>query len=161
MAKNQHGKNSTNGLNISNMKKILLVVVLLCVGIVNAQKEQVQKTIETFFEGFHAKDTIKIKSTCSSTMILQSISENTKGNKLSDEKPAAFYKSIASIPADIKFEERILSYNIQVDGSMAHVWTPYEFYVNGKLSHKGVNAFTLYLDGTTWKIIHLIDTRRK
>jgi hypothetical protein len=143
------------------MKKILLVVVLLCVGIVNAQKEQVQKTIETFFEGFHAKDTVKIKSTCSSTMILQSISENTKGNKLSDEKPAAFYKSIASIPADIKFEERILSYNIQVDGSMAHVWTPYEFYVNGKLSHKGVNAFTLYFDGTTWKIIHVIDTRRK
>lgn len=161
MAKNQHGKNSTNGLNISNMKKILLVVVLLCVGIVNAQKEQVQKTIETFFEGFHTKDTIKIKSTCSSTMILQSISENTKGNKLSDEKPAAFYKSIASIPADIKFEERILSYNIQVDGSMAHVWTPYEFYVNGKLSHKGVNAFTLYFEVTTWKIIHLIDTRRK
>jgi hypothetical protein len=31
----------------------------------------------------------------------------------------------------------------KVDGSMAHAWTPYEFYVNGKLSHKGVNAFTL------------------
>jgi hypothetical protein len=121
----------------------------------------VQKTIETFFEGFHAKDTIKIKSTCSNIMILQSISENTKGNKLSDETTSSFYKAIASIPADIKFEERILSYNIQVDGSMAHVWTPYEFYVNGKLSHKGVNAFTLYLEVTTWKIIHLIDTRRK
>lgn len=143
------------------MKKVLLVVALLCVGIVNAQKEQVQKTIVTFFEGFHAKDTIKIKSTCSDTMILQSISENTKGNKLSDETTSSFYKAIASIPADIKFEERILSYNIQVDGLMAHVWTPYEFYVNGKLSHKGVNAFTLYLEVTTWKIIHLIDTRRK
>lgn len=143
------------------MKKVLLVVALLCVGIVNAQKEQVQKTIVTFLEGFHAKDTIKIKSTCSDTMILQSISENTKGNKLSGETTSSFYKAIASIPADIKFEERILSYNIQVDGSMAHVWTPYEFYVNGKLSHKGVNAFTLYLDVTTWKIIHLIDTKRK
>lgn len=143
------------------MKKVVLVVALLCVEIVNAQKEQVQKTIVTFFEGFHAKDTIKIKSTCSDTMILQSISENTKGNKLSDETTSSFYKAIASIPADIKFEERILSYNIQVDGSMAHVWTPYEFYVNGKLSHKGVNSFTLYLDKTTWKIIHIIDTRRK
>ena len=143
------------------MKKVVLVVALLCVEIVNAQKEQVQKTIVTFFEGFHAKDTIKIKSTCSDTMILQSISENTKGNKLSDETTSSFYKAIASIPADIKFEERILSYNIQVDGTMAHAWTPYEFYVNGKLSHKGVNSFTLYFDKTTWKIIHIIDTRRK
>jgi len=143
------------------MKKILLIVSLLFVGIVHAQKEQVQKTIETFFEGFHAKDTIKIKSTCSVNMILQSISENTKGNKLLDETTKSFYKSIAAIPADAIFEERILSYNIQVDGSMAHAWTPYEFYVNGKLSHKGVNSFTLYLDKTTWKIIHIIDTRRK
>lgn len=143
------------------MKKVLLVVALLFVGIVHAQKEEVQKTIETFFEGFHAKDTIKIKSTCSETLILQSISENTKGNKLLDETANSFYKAIASIPAEAKFEERILSYNIQIDGSMAHAWTPYEFYLNGKLSHKGVNAFTLYLDKTTWKIIHLIDTRRK
>jgi hypothetical protein len=143
------------------MKKVILGITLLFFGIIHAQKEQVQKTIETFFEGFHAKDTIKIKSTCSETLILQSISENTKGNKLSNETTHSFYKAIASIPADIKFEERLLSYNIQIDGSMAHAWTPYEFYVNGKLSHKGINAFTLYLDVTTWKIIHLIDTRRK
>jgi hypothetical protein len=44
---------------------------------------------------------------------------------------------------------------------MAHAWTPYEFYINGKLSHKGVNAFTLYKDDGQWKIVHLIDTRRK
>lgn len=143
------------------MQKVFLVFAMLFFGMVHAQKEQVQKTIETFFEGFHAKDTIKIKSTCSDKLILQSISENTKGNKLSNETAHSFYKAIASIPADIKFEERILSYNIQVDGSMAHAWTPYEFYRNGELSHKGVNAFTLYLDVTTWKIIHLIDTRRK
>jgi hypothetical protein len=146
---------------LRSMKKVFLVVTLLFCGMVQAQKEQVQKTIETFFEGFHAKDTIKIKSTCSDKLILQSISENTKGNKLSDETTTSFYKSVASIPADIKFEERILSYNIQVDGSMAHAWTPYEFYRNGELSHKGVNAFTLYLDGTSWKIIYIIDTRKK
>ncbi|HOD10564.1 MAG TPA: nuclear transport factor 2 family protein, partial [Flavobacterium sp.] len=41
------------------------------------------------------------------------------------------------------------------------VWTPYEFYVNEKLSHSGVNAFTLFKENEKWKIIHLIDTRRK
>lgn len=144
------------------MKKIgFFLILVLCSTNLSAQKEAVKKTIETFFEGFHAKDTIKIKSTCSDTIILQSISENTKENKLSNETANSFYKAIVSIPTDLKFEERILSYNIQVDGSMAHVWTPYEFYVNGKKSHSGVNSFTLFKEKGIWKIIYLIDTRRK
>jgi hypothetical protein len=61
----------------------------------------------------------------------------------------------------MKFEERLLDYSIQVDGAMAHVWTPYEFYVNNKFSHKGVNAFTLFKDNGLWKIVYLIDTRRR
>lgn len=76
-------------------------------------------------------------------MIPQSIAENAKGVKLSNEDPKVFFKSIASIPKEVVFQEKILNYFIQVDGSMAHVWTLYEFYGNGKLSHKGVNAFTL------------------
>ena len=102
-----------------------------------------------------------MKSVCSEKLILQSISESLKGTKLSQETAQKFYISIATIPSDIKFEERILSYTIQVDGTMAHVWTPYEFYVNEKLSHSGVNAFTLFKENDSWKIIHLIDTRRK
>lgn len=94
-------------------------------------------------------------------MILQSITENEKGTLLSQEKPAAFYKSIASIPLNLKFQEKILRYSIQIDGAMAHVWTPYEFYVNGALSHTGVNAFTLFKKDNHWQIIYLIDTRRK
>ncbi|HOD10027.1 MAG TPA: nuclear transport factor 2 family protein, partial [Flavobacterium sp.] len=114
------------------MKRVSLIISLFFVFLANAQKEEVQKTIETFFKGFHAKDTLKMKSVCSEKLILQSISESLKGTKLSQETAQKFYTSIATIPSDIKFEERILNYNIQVDGTMAHVWTPYEFYVNEK-----------------------------
>jgi hypothetical protein len=142
------------------MKNTVLILFLLFSFSGQAQNTEVQKTIETFFEGFHAKDTVKMKSTCSEKLILQSISESPKGNTFSEESPKEFYVSIATIPAEVKFEERILSYNIQVDGTMAHVWTPYEFYINGKFSHKGVNAFTLFRDASGWQIVHLIDTRR-
>ncbi|GAA4078724.1 hypothetical protein GCM10022389_26010 [Flavobacterium cheonanense] len=128
---------------------------------IQAQNQEVQKVIETFFEGFHAKDTVKMKSVCSDKIILQSIMENVKGAKLSDESAKEFYNSIATIPNDFKFEEKILNYSIQVDGTMAHVWTPYEFYINGKLSHSGVNAFTLFKENGIWRIIYCIDTRRK
>lgn len=139
------------------------IVLFLFIGLIsNAQKQDVQKSIEVFFEGFHQKDSMKIKSVCSDKMILQSISENSlKENKLSNDTAKDFYKAIMSIPATVNFREKILSYNIQIDGSMAHVWAPYEFYLNDKLSHTGVNTFTLFKEKETWKIIYLIDTRRK
>ncbi|MCM0667326.1 nuclear transport factor 2 family protein [Flavobacterium tyrosinilyticum] len=143
--------------------RIYTIMFFLLLGLSsNAQKQEVQKCIESFFEGFHQRDSTKIKLVCSNKMILQSISESTvKGNKLSDESAKEFYKSIASIPSNMKFQEKILSYTIQIDGTMAHVWTPYEFYLNDKFSHSGVNAFTLFKEKDSWKIIYLIDTRRK
>jgi ketosteroid isomerase-like protein len=143
------------------MRKIVVLIVLFTSTYSQAQNQEIQKVVENFFEAFHAKDTLKLQFFCDETMILQSISENAKGTKLSNESPQAFFKSIASIPTEVKFQEKILSYAIQVDGSMAHAWTPYEFYVNGKLSHKGVNAFTFFKKDNSWKIVHLIDTRIK
>ncbi|MET0945518.1 MAG: nuclear transport factor 2 family protein [Flavobacterium sp.] len=144
------------------MRSFVVVFFLFLGFCSSAQKQEVQKTIEYFFDGFHQKDTVKIKSVCSDKMILQSISESSaKDNKLTNESTKDFYKSIATIPPSVKFQEKILSYNIQIDGAMAHVWVPYEFYLNDKLSHSGVNTFTLFKEKDSWKIIYLIDTRRK
>lgn len=142
------------------MKNFLFILVFFCSYFVEAQNQEIQQTIETFFDGFHQKDSLKMKSVCAEKMLLQSISESKAGTKLRDERPSEFYKSIATIPSDVLFQENILSYNIQVDGTMAHAWTPYEFYINGKLSHSGVNAFTLFKENDKWKIIYIIDTRR-
>ena len=143
------------------MRNIFITILFLVSFTSNAQKQEIQKVIETFFEAFHARDSVKLKSICSDKLILQSISESPNGAKLSNEIAAAFYKSIVSIPNEMKFQEKILSFSIQIDGAMAHAWTPYEFYINEKLSHKGVNAFTLFKENELWKIIYIIDTRRK
>jgi hypothetical protein len=143
------------------MKTILVSIMLVFTSALYSQNEDVKQIVITFFKGFHDKDTITMKSVCAEKMILQSISESSKGTQLKNEKPQSFYQSIATIPATILFEERILNYSIQVDGAMAHIWTPYEFFINGEFSHKGVNAFTLFKENEQWKIVYLIDTRRK
>ncbi|WP_310557437.1 DUF4440 domain-containing protein [Flavobacterium sp.] len=143
------------------MKKVLSIGLLFFIVQLNAQNQEVQKVIENFFEAFHAKDTTKLRAYCSENMIMQSITENTKGNKFTEETMEGFFNSLAKIPHTIGFEEKILSFIIQVDGTMANVWTPYEFYMNGKLQHSGVNSFQLYKDDGFWKIIYFIDTRRK
>ena len=143
------------------MKKAFILLVLLLSQISFAQEKEIQQTIETFFEAFHQRDSIKLQSVCSKDLILHSISESGNGTKFSVEKASNFYKSIASIPLTMKFEEKILSYKIQIDGAMAHVWTPYEFYVNEKLSHSGVNSFQLFQENGVWKVVYISDTRRK
>jgi len=143
------------------MKTFLVISMLLVSNFINAQEQEVKVTIEQFFVAFHSKDTLKMKAVCSDKIILQSIQENANGAKLTDESSAEFYKSIASIPNTFTFQEKLLSFTIKVDGTMAQVWTPYEFYVNGKLSHSGVNTFTLFKENNSWKIIYCIDTRRK
>jgi hypothetical protein len=143
------------------MKKITFIVLLILSFHLNAQNEDIKHTIETFFEGFHHRDTVLLHQVCADKMILQSITENANGNSLTEEPLQFFYRSIASMPKDLKYNERLLSFTTQVDGSMGHAWTPYEFYIEGKLSHKGVNAFTLFKEKDTWKILYIIDTRRK
>jgi Putative lumazine-binding len=143
------------------MKTVHLLLLFLISHFSFAQEKEIQQTIETFFEAFHQRDSVKLQSVCSENLVLHSISESGNGTKLSVEKASNFYKSIASIPIAMKFEEKILSYNIQVDGAMAHAWTPYEFYVNGKLSHSGVNSFQLFKENEVWKVVYILDTRRK
>jgi hypothetical protein len=143
------------------MKTILVSLMLIFSSATYSQNEEVKQVVVTFFKGFHAKDSITMKSVCADKMILQSISESSKGTQLKNDSAQDFFRSIATIPNTILFEEKLLDYSIQVDGAMAHVWTPYEFYLNNKLSHTGVNAFTLFKDNGLWKIVYLIDTRRK
>jgi hypothetical protein len=143
------------------MKKIFLFVIVLINQFSFAQENEIQLTIGKFFNAFHQRDSIALKKVCSENLVLHSISESEKGNKFSVEKASNFYKSIATIPLSIKFEEKILSFKVQVDGAMAHVWIPYEFYVNDQLSHSGVNSFQLFKENDGWKVVYILDTRRR
>jgi hypothetical protein len=143
------------------MKNLLFTLLFFIYLPLNAQDLHPKKVVEDFFIAFHAKDTITLKEWCHPEIIMQTIANTKEGNKLENNLYSDFLKSIASIPTNMKFEERILNYNTQIDGNLAHVWTPYEFYINEKLSHIGANSFTLYNDNGKWQIIHIIDTRRK
>ena len=64
-------------------------------------------------------------------------------------------------PDSITFHEKVLDYKIQIDGGMANAWTPYKFWFNDQFSHCGVNSFQLFKEKDAWKIIYLIDSRRR
>lgn len=154
------------------MGKLFCLMALLILG-VSAQaqvsdasnatsKEEVKKVIETFFEGFHKQDSTIINSTVADQVVLQTTGRNPQEKTLfRTEEFSKFINSIVNIPDSIQFEEKLTSFSIQVDRTMANAWVGYEFWLNGNFSHCGINSFQLVNFDGEWKIIYLIDTRGK
>ena len=147
------------------MRTITFIMALIMSSSIFAQNPEelkVKNTVIQFFEAFHKQDSVAIREVVSEDITLQSIGKNKEGvTELKIENFDNFLKSIVSIPKDKKFEEKLLDFKIRIDGDMANAWTPYEFYFDNKFCHCGVNSFQMVRLEGVWKIIYLIDTRRK
>ena len=152
------------------MKTLFTLFIIVVFFPLYAQKEEnavqeeaaVQGTIEAFFEAFHRQDSTGIKRTIHNDIIMRRIAlDSTGAASYRRQEFSEFLKAIVSIPEEVQFEEIIESYDIQIDGPLAQVWTPYTFLLNGKTDHCGTNAFQLFKKDAEWKIISIIDTGRK
>jgi ketosteroid isomerase-like protein len=148
------------------MKKRILFLgafsICLCFSAFSQQEEaEVEAVIRKMFDGMRAKDAGAISSAFSKDAMMQTVISRPEGNEVGSNSVEVFVNRIAAAPAETQLDERILSYDIKVDGAMASAWTPYHFYANGKFSHCGVNSFQLVKMAEGWKIVYIIDTRRK
>lgn len=139
---------------------LLLFFSFSSLGLGQTQEEAVKNTIDSFFEAFHARDGDGMNRLIHADARLQRTAPNEEGEQsLRVQNFKDLVAGIVSMPDTTVFEEKLLSYAIQVDGPLAHVWTPYEFWLDGKLHHSGANSIQLFLDNGTWKIIYLVDSR--
>ncbi len=68
-------------------------------------------------------------------------------------------ESINSIAAvTVPMVERIWDPEVRVDGEVAIVWAPYDFYINDSFSHCGHDGFQLVRTDRGWKLVSLIHT---
>lgn len=125
------------------------------------EQSAVKATINLIFDGMRKSDTSMIRKAFSDQITMQTIAKNKEGNfVVRNEKLTDFLKSIAT-PHAQPYNEKIVFDKILIDANLASVWTSYKFYVGETFSHCGVNSFQLFKDKEGWKIIYLIDTRRK
>ncbi len=145
------------------------IATLIAIGLLScstyaqsAEELAVRQTIDRFFEGYHTRDLTIMKAVLGDNVLLQTVGRSPEGQPvLRSEDMNDFIASIASIPDTVQLQEKLLDYQIRIDGDMANAWTPYEFFLRGEFHHCGVNSFQLFHDGEAWKIIYIIDTRRK
>jgi hypothetical protein len=60
-----------------------------------------------------------------------------------------------------QIEERIHDPLMRVDNDLAIVWAPFEFWLNGKVDHCGIDLFNLVRTDGKWLIAILAVTVRK
>lgn len=126
----------------------------------NPEENAVKTTINNLFDGMRTSDSTLIRKAFAPKPIMQTIATREGKAIVRTESVDGFIKSV-SAPHPEKYDERIAFTKILVDGNLASVWTDYKFYVGEKFSHCGVNSFQLFKGEDGWKIIYLIDTRRK
>lgn len=146
------------------MKKLIFLFFVLGyiqVSGQQAEKQAIIQTIERFFDGMRETDSTKLISTVDMNATLKTTFVDRSGKPRLKESNMKDFITAISKPHDEIFDERIWSYDIEIDGILATAWTEYTFFVGKQMSHCGVNAFQLFNSEDGWKIISITDTRRK
>lgn len=146
------------------MKQTLLILLLAsatCTTQAQTDEALVKATVSQLFTAMKTSDATLFSSCFADSALLQTIATDKQGKTVIQNAPIIdFAKQIAQLPKGAA-DERITFGNVQIDGALANVWTPYNFYFNGSFSHCGVNNFVLVKQNNVWKIQYIIDTRKK
>ncbi|SDW21114.1 protein of unknown function [Lutibacter oricola] len=149
------------------MKKLVLLLFIVNITICYSQKpsqqEDIKNTLKLFFKAIDKGDTLTIKNVVHKNFRGLTTYINSNGNTvIADEvSKKEFVNIIKTKNPNDSWIEKLTSYSIKIDGNLANVWTAYTFYVNKNITHCGSNSFQLVKIGNKWKIISVIDTRRR
>ena len=139
------------------MKPLIFLLISSFSFAQNSTEKEVVKPIESLFKAMKSADSLGVKNAFSSSVIMQTFGKN---NEIRTEKVEGFAKQVGAAKVG-DLDERFTISKILIDGNMASVWVPYQFYYKGNFSHCGVNSFQLAKINNEWKIQYIIDTRRK
>ena len=139
------------------MKKIFFLLISSFSFAQNTSEKEIIKPIENLFNAMKFADSLGVKNAFSGSAMMQTFGKN---QEIRTDKVEDFAKQVGASQAG-DLDERFTISKILVDGNMASVWVPYQFYYKGNFSHCGVNSFQLAKINNEWKIQYIIDTRRK
>ena len=145
-----------------NLLLLFLLCPLLAIGQQKSSDEdQIKAVILKTFSAMKSVDSVALKSCFTSNAMLHISQVKPEGNTLREVPAAKFIQNVMTRkPGDM--DERVLSWGpILVDHEMATAWVPYEFYLNGKFTHKGVDVFLLLKMGDEFKIQTLMYNMQK
>jgi hypothetical protein len=140
------------------MKKLTTAVIFILAISISAfaqkaddSKDDALAVVNKLFEMMAAHKPAEIVALHTPEAQLVAVMKNKEGKTVNRTFTAeAFSKNFAEKRAELK--EDMYAPKTEIHGDLALVWGRYVFFVNGKVSHCGVNAFHLVRTGAGWKI---------
>jgi hypothetical protein len=132
-----------------------MLSIMSLIGVANASDQNstaIMQPINALFDGMRNHDNAKILQQFTDSAQLQ---RATKDGQIRSTDIQKFADNISQHKAFL--DEQLLQTVVLQQDNLASVWTPFAFYIDGKLSHCGSNSFQLIKQNEQWKIHFLID----
>jgi len=120
-------------------------------------KKEVLAVIDRFFSAMTSRDTAAMALTMVREGSLHVASLD--GSKAARSVPHTDYLVMLAKGTE-RLVERYWDPAVRVDGTIASVTMPYDFHVDGKFSHCGIDLFTLVKGPDGWRIAGVAYTRQ-
>lgn len=134
--------------------RIVLISILVAVAAVPAraqshpEREAVLKALQVFFDTMTARDVEGARA-----ILVPQGRFHAMRNAKAEPASLSNEEYLAQLQARKQtMRERIWNPDVRVHGRIASVWTPYDFWIDGKYSHCGVDAFELIKTEDGWKL---------
>lgn len=142
------------------MKKNILLFFLLILAKISfsqSDNDDIMKVVEGLFSAMRSSNQQGIVGCFNDGASMQSMSKGKDGKMLLSSFLVADFAAGMSKRAVGAADERVISKGlaIHVNHDLASAWVPYEFYLDKKFSHCGIDIFTFIKKEGKWKICNL------
>ena len=119
----------------------------------HAEEVAILAVIDKFMDAISTNDTTLMSEIRATEGFVVVTRTGQDGNPLARRRP---FDSAGTTQGTNR--ERYWDPVVHVRAGIAVVWTPYQFWSNGKTSHCGIDVFDLYKEQGAWKISHAMWT---
>ena len=138
---------------------VAVALVLSPAGIAAQDEASALAAVEQIFEGMRTADADIVRAVFAPDARFAMIDAQVAPASVRVQSVEGWLSAIAG--SERRWDEQVYDMSARVDGSMASVWAPYTFYLDGEISHCGINSIEMLHDGAGWKVTQISDTRRR
>ena len=151
------------------MRLVLLFAFSLAAPILHAQdttgladpEAAVRAVVTELFDAMRAADSSRVRAVFHPDARLHTTVRQGDGTTALHEGSIEDFVTAVGTPHDAMWDERVDTIDVRVDDGLATAWMAYRFYAGDQFSHCGVNAIQLVHTDDGWKMLNLVDTRRR
>jgi hypothetical protein len=127
----------------------------------DAEREAVLAVVNQVFDAMRQGDSAKLRAAFHPEAQLATAVVRNGTPAITFDPIDGFAQALGGKPAEQVWDERLYNSIVHIDGTLASVWTEYDFYLGDQFSHCGVDSFQLAKTADGWKIFSIADTRRR